>query len=326
MFRPGAVALTRLWITRPLPDEVVEAARQVCDEVIVREETLPLTDGELQAALRDYDVVLPTLGDQFSAAVFDAVPDPRCKLLANFGVGYNHIDVAAASAKGIAVTNTPGAVTDATADIAVMLMLMSARRAGEGERMVRSGDWPGWHPTQMLGLHMSGKRVGIVGMGRIGQAIARRCHFGFGMEVAYVNRSAKELDFPASRVGDLITLAGEVDFVVAAVPGGAETHHLIGADVLNAMGAQAHLINISRGDVVDEAALIAALEGKQIGGAGLDVYEREPEVPEALRALENVTLLPHLGTAALEVRVDMGLMAVDNVRAYCAGQAMPNPV
>lgn len=292
----------------------------------MRSETLPLTDAELRAALSDFDIVLPTLGDQFSAAVFADVPNPQCKLLANFGVGYNHIDVAVAQAAGIAVTNTPGAVTDATADIAVMLMLMSARRAGEGERMVRSDNWPGWHPTQMLGLHMSGKRVGIVGMGRIGQAIARRCHFGFGMDVHYVNRSEKVLDFPATRAPDLLALAPTVDFVVTAVPGGAQTRHLIGADVLGAMQSHAHLINIARGDVVDEAALIAALKAGQIGGAGLDVYEREPEVPEALRALDNVTLLPHLGTAALEVRVDMGLMAVRNVAAFCAGEALPNAV
>ena len=318
--------MTRAWITRPLPDKVVEAARDVCSDVVIRPETRPLTDAELRAALSDYDIVLPTLGDRFSAEVFADVAKPRCRLLANFGVGYNHIDTVAAAGAGIAVTNTPGAVTDATADIAVMLMLMSARRAGQGERLVRSGDWPGWHPTQMLGLHMSGKRVGIVGMGRIGQAIARRCHFGFGMAVHYVNRSEKKLDFEATRAADLITLAGQVDFLVAAVPGGADTRHLIGAEVLNAMGAQAHLINISRGDVVDEAALIAALRAGQIGGAGLDVYEREPSVPEALRALNNVTLLPHLGTAALEVRLDMGMMAVDNVRAFCAGTPLPNPV
>ncbi|MEO9575070.1 MAG: D-glycerate dehydrogenase [Tateyamaria sp.] len=318
--------MTKLWITRPLPEDVVAAARACCDDVVVRSETLPLTDAELRAALTDFDIVLPTLGDQFSAAVFADVPKPRCRLLANFGVGYNHIDVAAAQSAGVAVSNTPGAVTDATADIALMLMLMSARRAGEGERMVRSDDWPGWHPTQMLGLHMSGKKVGIVGMGRIGQAIARRCHFGFGMDVYYFNRSDKDLDFPATHAPDLHTLAQSVDFIVAAVPGGAETRHLIGADVLAAMQPHAHLVNISRGDVVDEAALIAALQSGQIGGAGLDVYEREPEVPKALRALDNVTLLPHLGTAALEVRLDMGLMAVRNVAAFCEGQALPNPV
>ncbi len=316
----------RIWVTRPLPDVVVDAARACAGEVVVRTETLPLSHEELRACLRDYDVVLPTLGDMFSAEVFADVPSSRCKLLANFGVGYNHIDVAAASAAGVVVTNTPGAVTDATADIGVMLMLMSARRAGEGERMVRAGVWPGWHPTQMLGLHMSGKRVGIVGMGRIGQAIARRCHFGFGMDVAYVSRSPKVLGFPAERLEDLTTLAAAVDFLVVAVPGGAETHHLIDGAVLGAMQPHAHLVNIARGDVVDEEALVAALQARQIAGAGLDVYEFEPHVSEALMTLETVTLLPHLGTAALEVRTAMGLMAVDNIAAFVAGKDVPNAV
>ncbi|MEL6450636.1 MAG: D-glycerate dehydrogenase [Pseudomonadota bacterium] len=317
--------MTRLWITRPLPAPVVEAARAFCT-VDVRTETAPLTRAEMARALADYDAVIPTLGDMFGADIFAETPAPQCKLLANFGVGYNHIDVAAARAAGIAVSNTPGAVTDATADIGVMLMLMSARRAAEGERLVRAGAWPGWHPTQMLGLHMSGKTVGIVGMGRIGQAIAQRCHFGFGMAVQFYNRSPKALPFEAVQVPDLITLAGGVDFLVVAVPGGAETRHLIGAAVLDAMPTHAHLVNIARGDVVDEAALIAALAAGAIGGAGLDVYEREPEVPEALRRLDSVTLLPHLGTAALEVRTAMGLMAVDNVRAFFAEGAAQNPV
>jgi lactate dehydrogenase-like 2-hydroxyacid dehydrogenase len=316
----------RLWITRPLPAPVIEAAHAVADEVLVRSETMPLTLAEMRAALTNFDVVVPTLGDRFSAEVFAEVVRPRCKLLANFGVGFNHIDVAAARDAGVAVTNTPGAVTDATADIGVMLMLMSARRAAEGARLVRAGDWQGWHPTQMLGLHMSGKHVGIVGMGRIGQAIARRCHFGFGMQVSYFNRSAKDLEFAATRVESLTEMAGAVDFVVAAVPGGAETRHLIGADVLSAMQEHAHLINISRGDVVDEAALIAALKAGRIGGAGLDVYEHEPEVPDALRRLDSATLLPHLGTNALEVRTDMGMMAIANVRAFANGEPLPNLV
>ena len=159
-------------------------------------------------------------------------PIPAANLLANFGVGYNHIDVDAARAAGVAVTNTPGAVTDATADIAMTLLLTTARRAGEGERLVRAGDWQGWHPTQMLGHHVTGKRVGIVGMGRIGQAIARRCHFGFGMQVAYQSRSPKIWSFPAVYTDDLKALAGSVDFLILAVPGGAETRHLIDALVL----------------------------------------------------------------------------------------------
>ena len=316
--------MKKILIARPLPDEVTETLTGF--DVTVRRNTAPLTADELRAALRDFDGVLPTLGDAFSAQVFSDVPHPRCKILANFGVGYNHIDAAAAQAAGVVVTNTPGAVTDATADIAMTLMLMSARRAAEGERLVRSGAWEGWHPTQMLGLHLSGKTVGIVGMGRIGQAIARRCHFGFDMKIKYFSRSAKVLSYSAERVEDLHDLAGQVDVLVAAVPGSAQTRHLINASVLRAMQPHARLINISRGDVVEEAALIASLQAGGIGGAGLDVYEFEPKVPQALRELDNVVLLPHLGTSALEVRVDMGRMAVANLQAFFAGETPPNVV
>ncbi|MFD2740149.1 2-hydroxyacid dehydrogenase [Sulfitobacter aestuarii] len=316
--------MTRILITRPLPETVL--APLAGYELTRREKTTPLDAEELRAALRDFDGVLPTLGDLFTADVFADVARPRCRVLANFGVGYNHIDVGAAKAAGVVVSNTPGAVTDATADIAMTLMLMSARRAGEGERLVRAEMWEGWHPTQMLGLHLSGKSVGIVGMGRIGQAIARRCHFGFGMSVKYVSRSSKTLAFPAERIPDLKALAGQVDVLVIAVPGGRETRHLIDAKVLGAMQKHAHLVNIARGDVVEESALIDALQKGRIGGAGLDVYEFEPRVPQALRELENVVLLPHLGTAALEVREDMGRMAVANLTAYFEGRDLPNPV
>jgi len=314
----------KLFITRPLPAPVVDAARKVFD-VDVRDNTAVMNADELRASLRDYDVVLPTLGDMYSADVFADVPEARAKMLANFGVGFNHIDTDAARSAGVEVTNTPGAVTDATADIAMTLMLMSARRAGEGERMVRANEWEGWHPTQMLGLHLSGKHVGIVGMGRIGQAIARRCHFGFGMTVSYFNRSRKTMDFPATQVEMLVALAAQVDVLVVAVPGGS-TAHLINAEILNAMQSHAHLINIARGEVVEEAALIAALQACDIAGAGLDVYEFEPEVPDALKTMENVTLLPHLGTATLEVRTSMGLMAVENAVAFAKGKPLPNPV
>jgi len=304
----------------------VTAQAEAHFDVEMRDETTPLKQGQMRGALALYDGILPTLGDMFSAEVFADAEGSRCRILANFGVGYNHIDVAAARAAGIAVTNTPGAVTDATADIALMLILMSARRAGEGERMLRAGRWSGWNPTQMLGTHVTGKTVGIVGMGRIGQAIARRCHYGFGMEVLYYNRSEKAVDLPARQVESLEALAGEADFLVAAVPGGAETEGLIGAGVLAAMKPAAHLVNIARGDVVDEAALVEALRERRIAGAGLDVYAREPEVPEVLRKMETVTLLPHLGTAALEVREAMGRMALDNLRAFFAGNEPPNRV
>jgi hydroxypyruvate reductase len=315
----------KLLITRKLPDPVLDKAREVFD-VTVRDNTSPLDLDELISSLRDYDVVLPTLGDAYSADVFDAVDAPRAKLLANFGVGYNHIDVSAARSAGIEVTNTPGAVTDATADIALTLMLMTCRRAGEGERLVRAGKWEGWHPTQLLGLHMSGKTLGVVGMGRIGQAIAQRAHFGFGMEVKFYNRSRKDMPFPAEQVADLVQLAAQVDVLVIAVPGGAETRHLINASILQAMQSHAHLVNIARGDVVKEDDLIAALSEKQIAGAGLDVYEFEPKVPQAFIDMENVTLLPHLGTAALEVRTAMGLMAVDNAIAFANQDPLPNAV
>lgn len=315
----------KLWLTRPLPEAVEERARNAFD-VEIRASNDPLSADELRYALQHYDVVMPTLGDRFQADVFADVTDPRCKLLANFGVGYNHIDVAAARAHSVAITNTPGAVTDATADIAMTLILMTARRAGEGERMVRAGDWAGWHPTQMLGLHVTGRTLGVIGMGRIGQAIARRCHFGFGMDVRYVARTEKSLDFPASRDATLQELAAKSDIVVVAVPGAADTHHLIDASVFAAMQDHAIFVNVARGDVVDEAALIAALQSAAFAGAGLDVYEFEPKVPDALMAMENVTLLPHLGTAALNVRTDMGMMVMENVEAFAAGRDLPNPV
>lgn len=318
--------MPRILITRPLPDTVIDAARAL-GEVEVRDSTLPMKPGEMRGALAVFDVILPTLGDRFDAEVFAGMDHPRTKLLANFGVGYNHIDVQAARAAGVAVTNTPGAVTDATADIALMLMLMTCRRASAAEATLRAGTWEGWHPTQFLGLHMSGKTLGIVGMGRIGKAIAKRAHHGFGMTVRFFNRSpVADAGVPARQVDSLADLAGQVDILVAAVPGSPQTRHLIGPEVFAAMKPTAHLVNIARGDVVDEAALIRALENGQIAGAGLDVYENEPDVPKALRALPNATLLPHLGTAALEVRTAMGLMAVDNISAYLSGRDLPNAV
>lgn len=313
----------KLLITRPLPDAVMQAANARFD-VTARASTAPLTPAELRAALREFDAILPTLGDLFRADVFADTPAPRAKILANFGVGFNHIDVPAARAAGLQVTNTPGAVTDATADIALTLMLMTARRAGEGERLVRSGGWQGWHPTQMLGMHLTGKTLGIIGMGRIGKAIARRAHHGFGMEITYYNRSPAEPGLPARAVS--LAEAMTADVVVVAVPGGPATHHLINAEILSYMRSHAIFINISRGDVVDEAALANALEHGKIAGAGLDVYENEPKIHPALLTMENTTLLPHLGTAALEVRQAMGMMAVENLIAFAENRPLPNPV
>ncbi|WP_371171269.1 2-hydroxyacid dehydrogenase [Aliiroseovarius sp. 2305UL8-7] len=315
----------KLFISRPLPTAVIARAERSFD-VDVREQTTPMTHDEMVNSLRDYDLVLPTLGDLYSAEVFNQARNIRAKMLANFGVGYNHIDVDAAKAQGIAVSNTPGAVTDATADTAMTLILMTARRAGEGERLVRVGKWEGWHPTQLLGQHVTGKTLGIIGMGRIGEAIAHRCHYGFGMDVVFFNRSPKETSIPARQLSSIEDVASSCDILVIALPGGASTHHLINAEVFAAMPSHAIFVNIARGEIVDEAALIRALDNGQIAGAGLDVYEFEPKVPDALVARENVTLLPHLGTATLEVRTAMGMLAVENLEAFAAGETLVSPV
>lgn len=311
-----------LLVSRALPDSVMTALAGQFD-VTTRDTTQPMDLDECRAALAGYDVILPTLGDAFTADAFTG--EIRAMGLANFGVGYNHIDVDAARAAGLVVTNTPGAVTDATADTAMTLILMTARRAGEGERMVRAGAWHGWHPVQMLGMHVSGKTVGILGMGRIGQAIAKRCAAGFGMDVVFWNRSEKAVD-GARQLGSVAEVCATSDIVVMAVAATPETRHLMDGAALSAMQPHAILVNIARGDVVDEAALIAALQAGEIAGAGLDVYEQEPTVPDALKAMENVVLLPHLGTAALDVREDMGRMAMENAIAIANGKAPPNPV
>ncbi|WP_375174903.1 2-hydroxyacid dehydrogenase [Pseudooceanicola sp.] len=316
--------MKRVLISRPMPPQTLAAAEELFD-VEVRRSNKPMTAGEIRAGFAVYDGMMVTLGDVISADILADFGRPRCRMVANFGVGFNHIDVKACAGHGVTVSNTPGAVTDATADIAMTLMLMTARRAGEGERLVRSGAWEGWHPTQLLGLHLSGRTVGIVGMGRIGQAVARRCHFGFGMDVLYANRSEKTVDFPAQQM-PLTEVAAKADVLVVTAPGGPETEHLIDAAVLEAMQGHAILVNVARGNIVDEAALVAALQSGAIGGAGLDVYEHEPKVSPGLLKMEHVTLLPHLGTSSLEVREDMGLMAVSNLRAYFAGEEVPNKV
>jgi len=316
--------MKKVYVTRKLPQPVLDALAARFD-LTVRDDTRPMSQDALQRVLAGYDAVLPTIGDELGSQTFDAAP--RAILLANFGVGYNHIDVVAARAAGIAVTNTPGAVTDATADIAVMLILMTCRRAGEGERLLRTGRWTGWHPTQLLGFHVTGKTLGIVGMGRIGKAIAARCHNGFGMDIVFHNRSpVADPGVPARQLESLEAVMQKADIVVIAVPGGPGTRHLIDAAQLAAMKPTGFLVNIARGDVVDEAALVAALDAGNIAGAGLDVYEREPKVSASLMAMEQVTLLPHLGTAALEVRTAMGMIAADNLFAWDEGRPLPNPV
>jgi lactate dehydrogenase-like 2-hydroxyacid dehydrogenase len=282
------------------------------------------TASELQDALRGADALLPTVTDRLTAQVLDVRP-LRAKILANYGVGFNHIDVAAAKTRGLVVTNTPDVLTDDTADDAILLMLMVARRAGEGERHVRAGVWTGWRPTQLLGTRVSGKTLGLVGIGRIGRAVARRARQGFGMRVIFHDPAPP----PASVLAELAAeprptiedVLREADFVSLHSPATPATHHLIDARRLAIMKPSAFLINTARGDIVDEAALVAALKAGRIAGAALDVFEREPTVTPELLALENVVLLPHLGSATQETRVAMGLRALENLTAFFAGVA-----
>ena len=314
--------MLKLLITRAIAEPVLDQARSLFDVTI--HDGGPLGTQDCADALAQYDAILPTLGDAFTAEAF--IGDLRCKILGNFGVGYNHIDAGAAAKAGVIVSNTPDVLTDATADIALTLLLATARRAGEGERMVRDGRWGGFGPKNLLGTQVTGKTLGIIGMGRIGQAIAARCHYGFGMDVVFHNRSAKKTDVPARQLDSLDAVMGAADFVVVATPGGAETTKLINAAALAQMKQSAIFINISRGEVVDEEALIDALEKGQIAGAGLDVYEKEPFVPPRLLALENCVLLPHLGSATTETRQAMGQMALDNIIAWSEGHEPPQRV
>ena len=314
--------MLKLLITRPIAQPVLDQAQSLFDVTIHSGGNM--TVAQAAAALAEYDAILPTLGDAFTADAFAG--DIRCKMIGNFGVGYNHIDVEAAARVGIAVSTTPDVLTDATADIALTLLLATARRAGEGERMVRSGAWGGFDVKGLLGTHVTGKTLGVIGMGRIGQAIAARCHCGFNMDVVFHNRSPKITDVPATQLGSLHEVMSAADFVVVATPGGAGTTKLIDAAAFAAMKPSGIFINISRGEVVDEVALIDVLESRQIAGAGLDVYEKEPHVPDRLKALESCVLLPHLGSATAETRQAMGQMALDNIIAFSEGREPPQKV
>ncbi|HKR49594.1 MAG TPA: D-glycerate dehydrogenase [Pseudonocardiaceae bacterium] len=308
-------------VTRRWPTSVeLELARRYPD-VRFNADDVPLGREGLRAALEQADVVLPTVSDRLPAELFTG--ELRTRFLGNFGVGYNHIDTEAAAKAGVVVTNTPRVLTDTTADTAMTLLLMVARRAGEGEREVRAGRWTGWRPTHMMGADVTGKTLGIVGMGRIGIAMARRGHFGFGMPVVFYDPVDFEPDHgipSARRVATVAELLGVADFVSLHMPGGGSNTHLIDAAALARMKPTAFLINSARGDVVDQDALVKALQSGTIAGAGLDVYENEPDVPQALRNLDNAVLLPHLGSATLETRTAMGMLVLDNLQAFLEGR------
>lgn len=315
-------------VTRRLPVAVEEAVAKDFEARLNREDR-PLTTQELQDALRSADGLLPTVTDKLTADVLAAEP-LRTKIIANFGVGFNNIDVQAAKALGVAVSNTPDVLTDATADIAMTLLLMVARRAGEGERHLRAGAWTGWRPTHMLGRMVSGKTLGLIGMGRIARAVARRAHHGFGMRVLYTDPYPPPPDVAAGLGAEprdtVEQVLAESDFVSLHCPATPETRHLMNAERLGRMKPGAYLINSARGDVVDEAALVQALERGTIAGAGLDVFEREPQVAPELVCMENVVLLPHLGSATEETRVAMGLRALENLRLFFSGAPLRDRV
>lgn len=317
------VLLTRRW-----PASVEQKLQQLYD-VTLNHDDHPFSADEMKQALQNYDAVCPTVCDSLPAEVLN-VPNKRCKFLGNFGVGYNHIDITAAMQQGLIVSNTPGVLTESTADIAMTLLLMSARRGAEGDRLVRAGQWSGWCPTHMMSSDVTGANLGLIGFGRIAQAMARKAHHGFGMKILYVKPSPADpaimADLKAERCDSIETMLPQCDYVSLHCPGGAETRHLINAANLKLMKPSAHLINTARGDVVDSQALIEALQEKRIAGAGLDVYKNEPQINPGFLALDNVTLLPHLGSATIATRTAMGEKVLSNLAAFFSGEALPDRV
>lgn len=315
-------------ITRRLPEPVeMELARDF--DARLNTKDAPLGPDGLREALRSADALLCTVTDKLTADVLSVEPR-RARILANFGVGFNHIDTEAAKARGLAVSNTPDVLTDATADTALTLLLMVARRTGEGERHVRAGQWTGWRPTHLLGTQVTGKTLGLVGMGRIARAVAQRAHHGFGMKVIFHDPYPPPAEVATALGAEpraaLEQVLGEADFVSLHCPATPETHHLMSRERLGLMRRDAFLINTARGDVVDEAALVEALAAGRLAGAGLDVYEKEPQVTPALLTMENVVLLPHLGSATRETRVAMGRRAIENLRLFFSGSPLRDRV
>ncbi len=320
-------ARPKVIVTRRLPQAVETRMAELFD-VELNFDDRAMDAAALADALARADVVVPTVTDDLTAEIL-AAAGPRLKLLANFGTGVDHIDLAAARARGVVVTNTPGVLTDDTADMVMALILSVSRRIGEGEKLLRAGDWSGWSPTGMLGHRVTGKRLGIVGMGRIGQAVAARAR-AFGCAIHYHNRerlpAAVEGAVEATYWPTLAAMLARVDIVSLNCPLTPATHHLIDDAALRLMQRHVYLINVARGGVVDEAALVACLKRGGIAGAGLDVFEREPEVSRALLDLPNVALVPHLGSATFEGRLDMGEKVIANIRSWADGHRPPDQV
>ena len=313
---------------RRLPSAIETKLRERYDVALnATDETYPLA--RLIDAARSFDAIVPTVVDDVPAEVFAAEP-LRARIIANYGVGFERIDVTAARAHNVAVTNTPGVLTEDTADLAMMLILAAARRTSEGERQLRAGGWAGWRPTHLLGTRVNGATLGVVGFGRIGAAVARRAHRGFGMRVLFVNPGAPDPaaveDAAAERCASLDELLAASDIVSLHAPAREGTRRMIDARRIESMRRGAILVNTARGNLVDESALADALERGHLGAAALDVFEREPTVSERLLALHNVVLLPHLGSATTASRVAMGERVLTNLDAFFRGLPPPDRV
>jgi lactate dehydrogenase-like 2-hydroxyacid dehydrogenase len=318
----------RVFVVRRLPSAIETILRERYDVALnATDETYPVA--RLIDAARSFDALVPTVVDDIPADVFAAQP-LRARIVANYGVGFDRIDLAAARAHNVVVTNTPGVLTEDTADLAMMLILAAARRTSEGERQLRARDWAGWRPTHLLGTRVNGATLGIVGFGRIGAAVARRAHRGFGMRVLFVNPSAPDSaavdEARAERCASLDELLAASDIVSLHAPARAGTRRMIDSRRIDSMRQGAILINTARGDLVDESALADALERGRLGAAGLDVFEREPAVSDRLLALHNVVLLPHLGSATTASRVAMGERVLTNLDAFFRGLPPPDRV
>jgi glyoxylate reductase len=314
-------------VTRRLPGEI-EARMMELFDARLNEDDHPLSKAELLAAVREADILVPTVTDRLDAEVI-AAAGARLKLIASFGTGTDHIDIAAARARDIQVTNTPGVLTEDTADMTMALILAVPRRLAEGERLARSGEWTGWSPTFMLGHRIYGKRLGIIGMGRIGQAVARRAR-GFGLAVHYHNRGRVhpdiEAELEATYWPSLDQMLARMDLITVHCPSTPATYHLLSARRLKLVPKHAYLFNVARGGVIDEAELVRHLVAGELAGAGLDVYEHEPAINQKLLKLDNVVLLPHMGSATLEGRRDMGEKVLINIQTFVDGHTPPDLV
>ncbi len=308
----------KILVTRKWPKKVEEKLLTTFDTTLNVEDR-PLSEAELVEGMKSYDALLPTVTDPITDKII-STSNKKVKIIGNFGVGFNNIDIDSAKRNSIVVTNTPEVLTDCTADIAMLLMLGVARRGSEGEFHVRKKEWTGWRPTHMMGTKVTGKTLGLIGMGRIAQAMAHKSHFGFNMKIIffdpYFDNDEVMKKFQATKLNSIDEVLSQADFVSLHCPSTKETKGLINKETISKMKKSAYLINTARGDIVNENDLVEALKEEMIMGAGLDVYEKEPSVHKNLVQLKNVFLLPHLGSATTETREAMGMRVFENIQAF----------